>query len=811
MILLDDREPPAISEYRIALDIDFDGGRWSGEVELDVTEGAPRLDLDSDGLEIRSVASDGRARSFRTRPEDARMEIDLDANGPATVRIGFSGEVADRSMMGLYRSPHGTSHLLTTQCEPTGARRIFPCVDRPDRKARIRLTVRAPAALEVVANEPPESVRASDGIREWTFPSTPPMATYLFYLGVGSFDRWELGEGKHPVRVLTPHGRGASGQFAAESAAEILAEYERYYRIPYPLPKLDLIAVADLSFGAMENWGAISFDDTRLLVDGASASFARRDTFETLAHELAHQWFGNLVTMRWWNDIWLNESFATFLETRITERLRPEFEPMEEFVLHRWGVIGARTRDSLAATHPVREDVARPEEIGQVFDEISYGKGASVLRMLEGFLGADRFRAGVTDYLNRFRFGNAGTEDLWAALERASGEPVGRIVGPWIDRPGFPVISARLGTQGLELSQRQFRLEGDVDSPPWPIPLQLEVDGKRSTLLFGTRELTVPLPASATVVLNPEAIGFFRARYDPVLFDRLLAVLPHRSSLDRWVVLNDLTAFLVAGDLPWAEFVRAVSVLGATSDRLVVEELAQTLRDWALSYPTSTAVQELARRFFAEQLDRLGVRRRPDERPGTGVLRETLTYARVRVDAGFARDLSELFLSWERLDPDLRNAVAIARVRTEGSLGYREVRRGMEHAASEMERLRFERALAWAEEPTLVEETLDLVRNGSVRTGHLGAVVAQAAANPVGRPRVGPWLERNLPWLVTALRGSGYLPLVLETTIPFSGLGRAKATRAYFVEHPCPEGTRGLEKGLELLDLRERFGRRLPP
>ena len=800
-----------ISEYRVEIDLDVEGGRWTGNVECDVAEGVPVLALDADGLEIRSVTRNGRPLGFRARAEEARLEVDLGSTGPATVRIGFGARLTDRALAGLYRCPAGPGYVLTTQCEPVGARRIFPCLDRPDRKARIRLTIRAPSSVEVVANMPPDEVRAGNGTREWRFPSTPPMAPYLFYLAAGTFDRCELGEGRPRIRVLTPPGRGAAGRFAAESAAAILAEYEEYYRIPYPLPKLDLIAVAELAFGAMENWGAISFDDTRLLIDESSASFARRDVFETLAHEIAHQWFGNLVTMRWWNDIWLNESFATFLETRITERLRPEFEAIEEFVLHRWGMIGAFAADSLRSTHPVRGEVARPEEINQVFDEISYGKGSSVLRMLEGYLGADRFQSGVTDYLNRFRYGNARTEDLWESLERVSGEPVGRIVGPWTDRAGFPVVSAAMGDRGLELVQRQFLFHGSVDVPPWPIPLQIEVDGTRSTLLFSTRERVVPVLSSATVVLNPQALGFYRVRYDRTLFERLLGVLPGRSGLDRWVVLNDLAAFLMAGEASWDDYVQAVSVLGTTPDRLVVEELTQELRDWALAFPASTAVQDLARRYLAEQFARVGVTRRPEERPDDGVLRESLTFARVRIDPGFARDLSELFLGWDRLDPDLRSAVAIARVRTEGSLGYREAERGMEHATTEVERLRFERALAWSSEPALVTRTLDLVRNGTIRAGHVWGVLAQATANPVGRPLVGPWLEKNLAPLARTLRGSGYLPLLFQSVLPFAVLGSSEATRDYFAHHPYPEGTRGLAKGLELLELRERFGARLPP
>ncbi len=802
---------PAVGEYRITLDIDPKEGSWTGTVELDIARGPFRIDLDADGLEIREVQQGGQAAPFRSLPQEQRVEVDLDPSESAPLRVRFAGRIPERALTGFYRCPQGDGVLWTSQCEPIGARRIFPCVDRPDRKARLRLTVRTDPDLEVIANTDAESVRAVDGRREWVFAPTPPMATYLFYLGVGHFDRAEAAPRGTRVRALTAPGRGPSGRFAAESAAEILAAYAEYYGIPYPLPKLDLIAVAEEAFGAMENWGAITFLTTRLLVDESSSSFARRDVFETIAHEVAHQWFGNLVTMRGWTDVWLNESFATFLELKMTERLRPEYAPIEEFILHPWGVIGARHGDSLRATHPVRSPVERPEEISQVFDGISYGKGSSVLRMLEAYLGAERFRAGVTDYLNRFRYGNAETEDLWAALERHSGEPVSRLMHPWIDRPGLPVVSARLEGDRLRLAQDRFSFYGPSPrEDPWPIPLWVDVDGHRTPILFDTRERTVPVPASATVLLNPEALGFYRVRYDPGLLDRLLKVLPARPATDRWAVLNDLTAFLVSGDIDWTTYVRVVETLGKTTDRLVVEEIVRPLRDWAIAFPSVAPLQELARRFLADRLDAIGIGRRPDEPPDTGILRETLLAARARVDAGFAQALAEKFLEWPHLDADLRDAVAIARVRTDGPTAFHEMLRALERAPTENERLRFERALAWAPEAGLLRETLELVRNGTIRTWNTRNVLIQLAKNPVGRPLVLPWLEENLPALDASYRGSGELTTLFENVIPWAALGRRAEAQAFFAAHPYPEGSIGLAKGLESLELLERLRTRLP-
>ena len=585
--------------------------------------------------------------------------------------------------------------------------------------------------------------------------------------------------------------------------------YEEYYGIPYPLPKLDLIAVAEHAFGAMENWGAISFQETRLLVDGASNTFARRDVFETSAHEIAHQWFGNLVTMRTWDDIWLNESFASLMETKITEELEPSFDAWSDFFVRVAGKAAAMDGDSLLATHPVRAHVDRPEEMSQIFDEISYGKGSAVLAMLDRYLGEERFRAGVTEYLKRHRFGNATTEDLLAALGRASGEPVAAFAGPWIDRPGLPLVRAERTPRGVRIRQARFAYLGAPEEEPWPIPMVIRVDGKAQRLLFDTREREIPVDPHARVVLNPDSIGFYRVRYDAALLEQILGELPAGPSRDAWAVLDDLAAFVFSGEVDWATYANAVGRFGTYTDRLTVETTGATLASFTLLFPDVEKVGRAAREFLARQTARVGLDRRPDEPPGTGVLRDRLTYARVRADPTFAAELAPRFDGWDRLDPDLRTAVSIARVRAGGDAGYDSVRARHANAASDTEALRLERALAWSPRPEKVRELLDLAVAGQINRSHILAVSVQAAANPAGRAVSWAWLQESLPALTDAFRGSGYLPLVLETTLPIVGQGRAAEVRAFFDRHPTPEGTRGLTKALERLEILERLGRRL--
>ncbi len=794
--------------YRLALNLDHAGLRWTGNVEIDRGGGPIEGSLDCDGLEVEAVRVDGQAVTFREDPDGQRLVFAVPNGGARSVAIDFAGKVETKNLFGLYRSRHGAGHLVTSHCEPTGARHIFPCVDRPDLKARIELTVRADPELEVIANAPVRSTRIVGGVREWAFEPTPEMSTYLFYLGVGSFDYREDRASRVALRVATPPGRGEAGSWALRSGGRILRAYEEYYGIPYPLPKLDLIAVTEHSFGAMENWGAISFQETRLLVDGSSSSYAPRDVFVTTAHEIAHQWFGNLVTMAWWDDIWLNESFAALMETKISDRLEPGFDLWADFFLRTAGKAAALDGDSLASTHPVRTRVERPEELSQIFDEISYGKGSTILAMLDLYLGEERFRTGVTDYLERFRYRNARTADLWQALERASGEPVSALAGPWIDRPGLPVVSASVGPRGLELAQRRFAYLGSTDEEPWPIPMVLDVDGRPQRLLFDRRTHEVPVPPAATVHLNPGSIGFYRVKYDPVLLDRLVTALAHRPGRDRWAVLDDLAAFVTSGDADWATYRGAVERLGDAPDRLVVETLTNQLVAFALDLPEVDAVQRTAREFLARQCERIGLDRRPGEAADVGIVRDRVTFGRVRVDPGFAHEISGRFGVWDRLDPDLRGAVAIAYARAGGPRAFGELRAALDRPQSDVEALRLERALPWSPEPARIREALDLAASGRINRGHVLAVTFQAASNPAGRELAWTWLEEHLGTLTEIFRGSGYLPLVLEAVLPLVGRGRAAEVRRFFEGRELPEGSRGVAKGLERLEIAERLAAR---
>ena len=430
-------DPPRISEYRLHLDVDFDRATWRGFVEIPSPLPTTGLDLDVEDLGVVSVRRGARALDFFQAPDQGRLSIPSVGEGPDPLLVEFHGEVRPKGLLGLYRCRHGADFVLTTQCEPIGARRIFPCLDRPDRKSRLHLTVRTRADLEVIGNSAGTPSAEHDGVRDWSFEPTPPMASYLFYLGIGRFDRVEDRTGRVAVRVLTPPGRAADGVYALDAARRIVAGCEEVaMRSPTRSPR----STSSRSRNTRsERWRI-----------GGPSAFVRFDFSSTPGRRPSHEGTssrrsptksltsGSATWSPWTPGTTCGSTRALplFVETRITERLAPELDARTDSFLRVAGTTAAFDGDSLPSTHPVRTHVDRPEEINQVFDEITYGKGCAVLGMIEGYLGEERFRAGVTEYLRRFRFGNAQTADLWDALGQVSGEAVSQMISPWIDRPG---------------------------------------------------------------------------------------------------------------------------------------------------------------------------------------------------------------------------------------------------------------------------------------------------------------------------------------------------------------------------------------
>jgi tricorn protease interacting factor F2/3 len=787
--------------YRLALDLRADSLEYTGQVEIEAREFPSSLTLDTVGHSIRSVRAGRATLPFDRDERTDQLTIREIPTGASSLTVEYAGVVDDRGFRGFYVSPLGAGRLFSTYFEPTAARRLLPCLDRPAEKGRFTVEVSAPAGLTLVSNMPAEERETlPDGRQQVRFAATPPMSTYLLFLAVGPLEELSGSRTDPRVIVAAPPGRAAEGRFVLSEASRAIDYFARYYNEPYPLPKLHLVAVPQFGTGAMENWGAIAFQEHFLLLGDHPPVSAKMRAAEVLAHEIAHQWFGDLVTMRWWNDLWLNESFASFVAIKALEALYPEWSVWDEFLTVRYA--GAMLWDALPHTHPVRVDVQDPEQIRQIFDEISYGKGASLLRMGEAYVGEEGFRRGVSNYVAGHRWGNAEAQDLWRSVAAASHEPVERVFSEWIDRPGLPLVRARLEGATLRLDQRRFTLLEPSTDPPWPIPLTVRVGSTVVRRLFDRGELAVDVEAGGVPVVNPGRTGFYRVYYDGSLRARLLARFAELPPVDRWGLASDGFALLLSGATTLDDYLELLHCIETDTEPLVVSEV---LTSWLTVYPLLHQIprwEEAVRRIVIAQTDRLGVRNVAGEPDRIRGLRESLLSARVRLDRPFAAALSKMYPQLESLEPELVRAVLAAYAATAGPEEYRALRARLANAPSAEVARHVAAGLGMVSRDEWVRECLDLVLTGELRIGPwIDLCISALLTNPDRSEAVWSFLVDRIDTLSQAAAGTGLTGLLLQHAVPLLGITRPAEMRAWVAGRSFPEGQLGATKGLDLLEV----------
>ena len=787
--------------YRLALELRSDSLEYAGHLEIGARGLASPLVLDSVGHSIRSVTAEGVELPFDRDERAGRLTVREIPPGTASLAIEYRGTIDDHGLRGFYAAPLGTGRLFSTYFEPTAARRLLPCFDRPAEKGTFRLEVSAPGGLAVLSNMPAESLeQLPDGRQRVRFAPTPPMSTYLLFVAVGPLDELRSDRSDPAVIVAAPPGRAEDGRFALEEASRVLDYFGEYYGEPYPLPKLHLVAIPQFGTGAMENWGAIAFQEFYLLLGKLSPISAKLRVAEVLAHEIAHQWFGNLVTMRWWNDLWLNESFATFVAYKALERLHPDWSAWDEFLTVQY--TGALFWDGLPHTHPVRVDVQDPDEIRQIFDEISYGKGASLLRMGEAYVGEESFRRGVAGYIREHRWSNAEAGDLWRAVADASHEPVDRVFSEWIGRPGFPVVRASLEGRTLHLDQRRFTLLAPEAERPWPIPLTLRVGGRVHRRLFDSERTAIDLADAGVPIVNPGRSGFYRVQYEGSLRQRVLDSYADLPPVDRWALVSDGIALFFSGATDLDRYLDLLRRVAADSDPLVVSEALAIYRS---AFPLVHQIprwEATLREVVVSQSERLGLDRTAGETDRTRLLRQGIVSARVRLDPPFAVSLAARYPRLDTLEPELIPSVLSAYATTAGPEQYAVLRTRLANAPTAEAAQQVAAALGTVDREEWVRECLELVLKGEVLVGPWIDLFASALiTNPDRSNAVWTFLVERIDALAQAAAGTAMMGLLLQHAVPLLGLTRATEMRSWIAGRSFVESDQGVRKGLDLLEV----------
>ncbi len=783
-----DKTVQQVREYDLFLDIDFDAVKFSGRVMIDMSS-IDDVSLDAVDLEVTSVKTNGRKLPF----EHHENAVDIETGKfSGSLEVEYKGKVSE-SLTGFYKAPYGDKYVLTTHFEAAHARRLLPCIDHPAYKADFKLSVRTRSDLAVISNMPLESENTEGSRKTVTFQKTPKMSTYLLYVGVGKFEEDKNRHNKtelYVASVVRPEGKIKSG-LAFEAAQKSLEFYENYFGIPYDLPKLHLIAVPEFAYGAMENWGAITFREILLHADKDTSTSTKKSIVEVIAHEIAHMWFGDLVTMKWWDDLWLNESFATFMAYKVVDWAFPQWKIWQDFVKNSTG--GAMARDGLNSTHPIEAKVRSPEEIEELFDEISYGKGASILRMIEAYIGPDKFQKGVSKYLQQFRYSNAAGSDLWNHLQQASGLDVSRVMDEWISKVGYPVVKASLSHGKLLLEQERFMFSGAREMQTWPIPVTITVDGKTQQLLLDKEKAEVKLASPKSLKLNVDRTGFYRTDYHGSELQELVWA-SKLSGLDRYGLANDAWAFLTSGRMSWKEYQVFLKHFFGDEEYLPTFETSERLTTLFLIAPGKTV--DLSQRYHRSQLKIL--ERKRDE--NSSLLRGIVALRLTMMDDAYAREVGAKFNELANVEPDMKRAVIVGYARS--SNDYDGLLGSYKKSTTDEDRLRYLEGLASFKRPDLVRKVQAFAMAGGVKRQDIGRGLLQfATSNPDGHAATWEWFKDNVEKLDKMYEGTATLSAYMRLYISIIGVGRVAEVEKLFGEHKLA----GADATLERLKVHDRL------
>lgn len=818
------------TSYNLNLDVDPDAMTFTGNVTITGKKtGRPsqRITFHASGLKVEEASITGEdkkgAREYeieRINAQKSYEEVRLHTTqmlypGNYTVTMKFTG-IITRNMEGMYPCffKHGgvEKKLIATQFESHHAREVFPSVDEPEAKATFDLTLVTPKEQTVVSNTP-IAKQSDNGDRMTTvFEQTPKMSTYLLAFAFGEMGYLEAKTRDGVVvRTYATPDNVKFTEFALDVAVKCLEFYNDYFAIPYPLAKCDFIALPDFASGAMENWGCITFREQALLVDPDNTSLtAKQYVAQVVAHELTHQWFGNLVTMRWWNDLWLNESFATWMSYLAEDHLFPDWHVWTQFIVDEQHQ--ALKLDALQYTHPIQVTINHPDEIRTIFDAISYEKGASALQMLHHYVGAENFRLGLSQYLKKHSYGNTETTDLWQSLEAASQLPVRSFMQAWTSQPGFPLLHADVGDKTIKLSQKRFTVNpsAHVDAEIWPIPL-LPRGVDISEKVFDTADGLVQVESkSSNVMFNGGRNAFYRVTYDSAHLTKLAASVKASQiePLDRLGLLSDVFEAAKSGATSTVDALKLLEAYAEEDNTVVWDIIAGNLGSIRAVMDDESlrdAMKPYVRNLTAKQLARLGWKELETDAHFDKLLRPTiLALSSWAEDPDVVAEAKSQFKAMKRPEdvaPDLRGVVYGTAARTGGIAEFEKMLLMHNETGSSEERVTLAAAMTGFEQPELIQKALALVDTDTVRLQDAGYWIAYSFMNRHAKQTTWDWMVKHWDWLEKNLgKDLSFYRMPNYAARAFSNAQFLPVYKKFFAEHLSPAFERPVNQGIETIE-----------
>lgn len=814
--------------YRLFLKPDLETFVFTGEetISLQLKKSTDTITLHSVDLKIKNVVwKSGKASLKGKIAYDKKSETAIFTFPkmiPAEsgeLSLKFSG-ILQENLRGFYRSKYMVDgheyYMATTQFESTDARRAFPSFDEPSMKAIFDVSLMIPPLTTAISNTlETEVIEHEGGYKVVNFAPTPKMSTYLLAFIIGQF---EFIEGKTKrgvvVRIFVTPGKKSQAIFALETAIKTLDFYEQYFDIDYPLPVLDLIAVPDFAAGAMENWGAVTYRETAILVDDVHSSAANKQWVAlVIAHELAHMWFGDLVTMEWWTHLWLNEGFASYIEYLAVDKLFPEWDIWTQFV--QLDHAGALSLDGLKTTHAIEVDVHHPSEISEIFDAVSYSKGASVIRMLSTYLGEKDFRDGLRQYLKKHAYGNASTVDLWSAFEKVSGKPVKSMMQNWTRKPGYPFIRVNEKSNLLQLTQQRYFSSSVVarrekDTTTWAIPLPATIGGKQNKLYYMDRKsLTIPKPEkNEWIKLNTGETSLIRIDYPGSYLARLHDPIARKklSVVDRFGVIRDAFDLSQTGYLPTSEALALVAHYGNEDNYVVWSEIASqlgTIKNLLSDKPYFDQFTSFGETLFTPLALKMGWEKKKGE-PHTHILLRSMALSQAGLygSSEVIKKAQDLFAKVQKgtvtIDADIRGVVYNLTGRSGGEKEYKLLEEMYLKETLQEEKERLSKALCFFQDKKLLKKALEFSFSQQVRLQDSFIMVNYVWANPQGKELTWEFVKKHWDDILKKYGAGGHLlPRFIKPASLFSTKEKAAEVRSFFKTHKAPGAQRTVEQVIE--------------
>jgi aminopeptidase N len=838
-------------EYSVRIVPKIDKLTFSGTetVKLEVHTPVRELVLNALEIEIAGASIDEKqvppdAVKIDNKNELLRISLSFVLSaGRHVLSLSFSGKINQRGR-GLYYMRYqeqgsGAKKIaLGTQFEATDARRCFPCWDEPSFRARFQLTAVVPENWLAVSNMPIESETKIDnpeiigaGGKEVRFAMTPSMASYLNVFVAGELDLIETEAAGTQIRVIATKGKAEWGRYALESTAQILEYYNDYFGVPYPLPKLDQIAIPGGFGGAMENWGGITYYESTLLFDPERSSTAtRQHIYEVIAHETAHQWFGDLVTMAWWDNLWLNEGFASWMGTKCTAHFNPQWEVWLQKVIPRDPTRRAGISkelemegDARSTTHPIQQPIANEAEANSAFDDITYRKGQAFLLMLESFLGENVFRDGIRRYMSAHKYSNSTTADLWNALSDVSGKPVGEIAAAWTEQPGFPIVKVKRNGEGVSLSQERFTIHfPNAPALQWKIPLTYFLVGHnkpQSRLMTDKIDHLLGVPSDRALKLNAEGAGNYRVEYDEAFWKLLLDVLPKLSVPDRVNLLGDAWALVQANRAPLSTYLELVEKLPSGSELAERDQIINAfdfINRLLIGNSAREKFQNYARSILRPSFNQLGCEPKKNEAPRVSVLRASLIDALgdlndSEIVAGCRERFQKYLVDPASLAPDLRPSVFLVVGRHADEATWNKLHELGLKTTSIEEKQNYYDALAAARDLKLATKTLQISLTDELPTSRAVFLVGKVARLTEHPEIAWEFAKANMKALLAktdAVGANSYVPSLFNF---FSEPSRAAELKAYAKTNlpSTAASAKEVAKAADEVQFRGEFKRRL--